>query len=97
MDRLLGILLVLAIRIGFGRGATAPGLVPGLGRSPAEGSLQAISGDAGHLTHGQSPNSPRSADCPRRLRVTFRDALGQTPMHACQLAHDPRPRPPAGQ
>lgn len=94
LDRLLDVLLVLAIRTDFRRSPTAPrwyraSVDPRL--SPA---LQAVHEDA--AAGGPSPNSPRSAACPEPLSHAPSTTCWARP-HAVpdRLAHGPGEGPPA--
>jgi len=79
LDRLLDVLLVLAIRSDFRRSPTAPRWYRALADPRLSAALQAIHGDA-----GRDWSVPELAAISGLSRAafarTFRDALGQTPM-----------------
>lgn len=79
LDRLLDILLVLAIRTSFRQSATAPRWYRASADPRLNAALQAIHEDAGHPW-----SVPELAEISGLSRAafarTFRDALGQTPM-----------------
>ena len=79
LDRLLDILLVLAIRSGFGRSATAPRWYTASADPRLNAALQAMHENPGHPW---SVPELAAISCLSRAAFarTFREALGQTPM-----------------
>jgi AraC-like DNA-binding protein len=79
LDRLLDILLVLAIRSSFRQGATAPRWYQASADPRLSAALQAIHGDAGH--RWSVPELAKISGLSRAAFArTFGDALGQTPI-----------------